>query len=570
MRDMSEKLRNTMLALAVIVSLGILVWGFDKGFNLSDGGCYVLRYQDIQPSTPSDYNYFDHFLIKAILPPFLRTIISLRYIGFLINLLSSAFFGCSIFYVYRKAHGKAINVFLLAFMMSAGLVLSYTGLPAELSYNSLNQFFMINCGALLLFTISVPGSRSRILAFLSGVAGCMVFFSKGSSAVVIGIIACIILLLDNPRDWKRLVSFCLPYILALAGLAIIVRPDFIGIAKYLMEFPADHSVSNLAQSILNISVTVTTNLISAYLISFFFRKFRTPGVNKTKAMINLICGVLLLTVLYTLKFIEHIDDGFVSSSIFVLTIGILFFNRVRPQGNTFPKLSGINEYLHRHKYLLLCGLILFLIPYIGAFGSWVTMNWVAKSYYVSFLGLIALLMPYNQSRIVTNLVYSFLIYLVLAGSYLYVFRPYHWEPSHKPLYEQTVLYKGIKLTPDRVEYLKKVEAVLKANGFQSEQGMIIPYVAPGIAYLMGTYSVGGILWRPEIQKEYFNLVKRTKVRFKPVIISVYIDPDMQFRRLLRESTGIDFPGDYRKVAEFTCFDNITTTRIYMPYKIEMP
>ena len=566
---MRKHLSEIAVAVIAVISISIIIWGFNKGFNLSDGGFYVLRYQSIQPSTPSGRFLYDHFLVKALVPQSVRSVKDLRFIGFWINLLSTGFFAYAISVLHSKLHKTRISFKLLVLMMLSGFILSYTGLPSELSYNRLNQFFLINTTSLVLLAMVTSGKQSRILALISGVACCFIYLSKSSSGLLMSIFCSIILFVNDSKDIRRIFMFWLPHLVSLLAAISIVKFDPILMVKDIVNNPADHTVAFLIRKTSELIPIIIGTLLLSALISYALRVYYKYKEKQHLSIFGLVVGLLSLTVFLSVHVIGHLSGQNVDSSFFLLIIGMMFFTLMLDNGFPFRAQSRESDFLKRNKLLFEFAVLLVLVPYIGAFGSNVPFNWISKYYFLTFIGLIGLVLPRVKNDIIRLWAPGFFIYLIAIGLYHYVQYPYAYEPRHKPLYKQTEYYKGILHAPDRVEYYKKTEEVLTRNGFKPEQGMIIPYIAPGIAYLMGTYHVGGMLWRSETQKAYFALLKKTKLQYKPVIISVFSPPEAEFQALLYDATGLDFKKDYWLADEYECFDKNGTTSVYFPYTKEI-
>lgn len=178
--------------------MGILVWGFDKGFTLADGGHCVLRYQDIQPNETHTW-ILEHLLVKALVPDYLRTILGLRYLAFFLNILSSIIFGLAVNHVYLKIHHQKINTAWLILAMLAGFMVSYPGLPCELSYNNLSQFIVISSTALIMLSLFSLGTKSIIWAGLAGLLGSSLFIVKIPAGITFFLLVSLILLLAGKR-----------------------------------------------------------------------------------------------------------------------------------------------------------------------------------------------------------------------------------------------------------------------------------------------------------------------------------------------------------------------------------
>ena len=556
-----------VIALAVI-TLAIMIWGFDKGFDFTDGGCYVLRYQQNQPSEPSGY-WYEHILVKAIVPSSLRTIKSLRYIGLLLNLLSTFLFALAILITHKKMHGHRISFSLLLLLMLPPIVLSAAGLPGALSYNTLNQFFLITSTALLVFCISYGGVPSLILAALAAGVSSMLYLVKLPTGILMSLFASLLLLFSGTDRWRRLLIFLSSSLAFMFLWSIIFKPNFM--LKYYDAYTNNylngsiHNPTSLLMSLKDAVLMVLFTLGYATLISTMFLLGHLKRDNKVQQIVLWCIGLLLLTVYVSLNLINHILGYGVLSNLFLMVIFFLVFAVILQhyslRGNI---VDCIAEYKPYKRYLPLL-LLLIVVPYIGAFGSFVSLDAISKYYFVSFMGAIALLFPLLRVKHTKLVVICFSFYLSLIGLYHYVEFPF----GYGPLYKQTVEYKGIKYQPERAHFLKLTEEILTKHGFNKDQGLIVAFTQPGIVYLMGTYHPGGILWKIRDLSGYFRNLKQSHLKLKPVVMSLLGAPSDDFVAGFNDATGLDFYRDYWVVdpAEFQGVN--PSPYMYFPYSAAM-
>jgi len=165
---LTKQLPLKILALcAILASLVILAWGFNKAFDFTDAGYYLLRYQDKQPIEYGGHMY-EHILVRAVLPANLRNVTPLRIISVVLNLLSSLLFAFALAKMLKKWTQRKGSFAFVFFMVFAGFVFSYAGSPSELSYNSLTQFFLISGAALLIMALQSEPQHKLWLASAAG------------------------------------------------------------------------------------------------------------------------------------------------------------------------------------------------------------------------------------------------------------------------------------------------------------------------------------------------------------------------------------------------------------------
>lgn len=570
---------KSALIIFSIISLAIVIWGFDKGFDMSDGGFNILRYQQDQPVGSSGFTYV-HVLVRLIIPQSLRSIKPLRFIGFFLNLLGTLFFSLAIFSAYQKIHRHKMELGLLIMMMVGGFILSYAKSPVELSYNSLNQFFLIASSSFLILALYSENPFTFVFITMSGLAASFLYLIKVPSAIAMSIIGAIVIFFSGRQPWLKILVFWGSGILSLLVTNWLIEPGFISyyvsaISRSSLSKPSLSSATSgsgygywllirtLAKLVLMILKVGAYSFVIA--ISFvLYKKHR--GVRRSISNFYGLLSVMLVIGAYGYYFVNHLKGGMVLSEFFLLTIFLIVVRWVVI--NTDAE-TGFKTCIHslkpimKHKAVLL---LLFAAPFIGAYGTNNPLNWSAKFYYVCFMGLIALLYPFIRSRSSKIAVYILALYSTLIGLFLYVQHPYRYR---KPLYEQTHEYKGIKYDPDTYDFLKNTEKYLREKGFSREQGLIVAYRTPGLAYLMGTYHPGGILWRESGQNSYFNNLKNHGLEYKPIIVSLVNPLSKDFINGLESATGLSLDMDYYPPQQYVWHGEVFAY-MYCPFDAMMP
>jgi len=551
--------------LLTLVGLGVLIWGLDKGFDITDGGCSVLRYQDIQPSVPCDY-WYDHILVKAIVPGSFRSVLDLRWLGFIINLLVSIVFTFAVRSLYLRIHHKEPDLTLMMLSAITGFVASYPGMPSDLSYNSLNQFFLLGSGAGLIFYSSCNDCRAWYSLIITALMISFVYAIKLPSGILITLVAILLITLRSKGLVQPLI-FIAALIVFIGILNLAISPGFI--SHYLKTYrtvvtnQSLHSYSLLYSKTLELSIQLLLGLALSLPVSVLFWLARISSGQWGKMLFTLggIFGVALFLVRFTLLTI----DGEPISSLFIIAIiAFLFYSTILDGLGRRGRFSDLIERYRSIVRYIPVFMMMILLPYIGACGSAVKWNVISKYYFISFTGLIVIMTAGSnlKMRLGASLL---MVYVLLASLFVYVQNPF----GQSPLYYQTVPYKGIKLDPERRAFMQGLESILQKNSFDPDQGMIVAYTAPGIVYLMNSYHPGGILWKQKREDGYFTNLSVTKLRYKPVVISLHYHPSKEFIDGFDSATGLRFATDYRLVGELPHFDRVSVSFIYFPVELEI-
>jgi hypothetical protein len=551
-----------LTAVIIIASLLVLIWGFDKAFDFTDAGYYLLRYQDNQPLEFGGHMY-EHVLVRAVLPANMRKVIPLRFIGLLINLLSSVCLSLAITNVLKRWKGLSHGFPFVFLMVFSGLVFSYAGSPSELSYNSLNQFFLISGSAWLVLAVG-GGEKYKLL--YAAAAGAMlsvcvlVKLPTGLGAAAIGSV--MILLSDKKRGWALLI-FWMAGAAVLGAVALLLKPSFITyyanyyqyLSKYII-YDADLLIKSLKDIVfININVLWKASLV--ILCARFAQIARKPTL-KVLLYYAAICIAGIFVILRT----AHHMQGQMLMSDFILFFGYvlcgyaIFIYRSKSP----PTISGCICYIKDNLGYLTIVIMLVFLPYLGALGSSNPLNWGAKFYYASLMGGVAMIAMLSLSTKAQKLTLLLAVYLSVAGLFQYVQHPYRSQP----LYLHNNNFRGIKYDYHKWAFLHQTETILNRYGFRAEQGMIAVYKNPGLAYLFGSFQPGSVLWSKETEDLYFAILDKSKVEMMPVILSIGQELSVEFSAKLNAAMKIDFYRDYHLTAKYPYYEPGISVFVYFP------
>lgn len=557
------------IAVFVTASLAIVIWGFDKGFSISDGGFYVLRYQQNQANGPCDFAY-DHILVKAIIPPAWRTIKSLRYIRFGLALLSTLLFSLAIAKLYRKVHGASISRSMLLLVMLAAVVVSFTGMPVELSYNTLTQFFLISSTAFIVLSLTYEGVFSITMAALAGFACSALYLTKLPSGLAMTLFSVFVLLISGSSRWRRTIMFLGAGCVSLFAFNYILDPGFV--TQYYCAFlnrggaGTIHNSSLFLKSILDAALMFLKTVAVAIPIIVAFWMANLKRKHKVLQSVYWSIGLFISSLYLFAQITDHLLGFYVLSQFFLMAICLMIVAWILQACKFQSSEVDLNNSLKIMRPLLPFLLLLLAVPYIGALGSAIPLDRISKFYYVTFMGLIVVLMPILKHKHTSLMITCFSLYLVFIGMYHYVQYPFGFGP----LYTQTETYKGIKYDPESFKFYTQTDIILKKHGFKKTQGLLVAYASPGLVYLMDSFQPGGVLWKEERQEEYFRRLKKSPLKFQPVLISLSSEPSEKFVTGFNTATGLDFERDYRLLDKYKSYDGFSTAHVYFPISTEMP
>ena len=567
------------LALAVI-SLIVLMWGFDKGFILYDGGSYLLRYQDIQPSLTNTW-LLEHILVKALIPASLRTIVGLRYIALFLNLFSTMFFAFALTKLTRAINGQRLHPGLLIMLGLSGLTLSYTAMPPELSYNNLSQFFLIAASGSVMLSMSDTGVKANIMVVLAGVLSFLLLLSKIPTGAVYAAIALVVFILSERGPKIKALVYFLSLAFALAAASLVLKPDWEWFLRSLKVMAGSPETNQFIARVNNIGLLIwalAKSIVFAFVVGMLWRLSNSTRLNDKIKIISLCAVIFALTLYFTLMIIAQAQGLYLTFSYIALPVVLSIINVFFKNGSQTLNSAKLSNHanapyqLIKHAPLLA---FLFLSPLIGSLGSFVELDRIGAYYLLPVLAIPVLMTALNGNIVHKAVLLTFMLYLTLMSLWQYIQYPF----QHNPLYLHTEEYKGVKYEPVTARYLLTLEQVLKQNGFVREQG-IIAERTPGLVYLMGTFQPGGVLFDNSYLSEYFEHLKQEELKLRPVVIShswAHLNPveicgelssRSEFEIGLLETTGIDFAAEYDLKA---CVKGrYCTTYVYFPRSVHPP
>lgn len=144
------------------IMLATVLWGLNKGFDVTDEGYYVLGYQSGQEIGfgPSGFQQ----LIKGLFSWMTLDVVNVRILRLMFCLLSTFLLTLGLRYYLDKKYSN-LHIFSV---LGIGALLSYTYGPQSLSYNSLIASFLLMSFSLVLIGLNKKGNYSTVSFLFSG------------------------------------------------------------------------------------------------------------------------------------------------------------------------------------------------------------------------------------------------------------------------------------------------------------------------------------------------------------------------------------------------------------------
>lgn len=554
---------SILVTLLMIIACLIVFWGLNKGFDITDGGCSVLRYQTIQPSEPCDY-WYDHIFVKAIVPESLRSIMALRLLGFSINIAIALLFSMAIARYYRLLYGKYPSYAITCLCGLSGFINSYPGMPPDLSYNSLNQALLLGGTATFLLAQSAKLKRKQLLYLITGLIAGLTIAVKLPSALGFIIVTIVVIRWIEPLPNRMLLVFIGGVAVASVLLNCFVSPNFINIysraIQDVLHSNSIHNVHLFGRRFLDLAGTILFSSVYGCFLGaslWVYRHARDP-LKKNGALLSL----LFLTVSFLVY--QSINSWFgsiIKSHFYVIWIFSLLIYEILSSRNDYKEHKGVGTATWMSKEQAPVLILLFSIPYIGAVVSAVDWDFISKYYFITYTGLLMILSHSWGRKKQALLLIAIMIYTIVVNLYVYVQHPF----GHGPLYRQTIEYQGIFIDAERAKFFRDVKMIFLKNQIDPQDGIIVAYSSPGLAYILGGYEPGGILWKEKQQSNYFDNLKRLKLTTKPAIISLTHELSDDFIEQFNQSTDTDFWNQYKLAGSCCSIDGFNTARVYCPH-----
>ena len=160
------KFMKYFLFLITIIITAIILWGMNRGFDISDEGFYLLHYQDSYYA-PFDIHLF-YKIVKWVFGFVDLTIINLRVIRLILIFLSGTIFTIGLMEWTKDKRVSVTNmnnasVFLFILL---GCLISYGMFPQSLSYDSMNSFIFITSAGLFFYAMRDYDNQNKIRYFI--------------------------------------------------------------------------------------------------------------------------------------------------------------------------------------------------------------------------------------------------------------------------------------------------------------------------------------------------------------------------------------------------------------------
>jgi hypothetical protein len=526
---------TALIGLLLALSLILILWGSNKGFDLTDEGTYMLlsSYPDQYPSNWTGF----HILISSIQSVIPVSIINVRLLRLTITLLANIAFATAFLAwldSYFSGSHKTLQRFkpFLFLLLLSSTLMPYTLLPQTPGYNDVAGIFGLLAVACILLalrpkTASPPQTSRSGLIGLSGFLLVFAAFGKWSSGLAQFLLFITVIPLSLPGPSLR--SIVHAAICFFAGISLGLATIHFGIINLVTfcqglkaaillaanhEHPPAQMLFSYAKEMLNLFLIPLKygwwGIVLTILFSWRVSK------NKTETL-PLFDKVIFAAIIVNLAYYSIHKDLFLGSNAYVQTsvrayvliaILLLAFWTTRqvcaPVSQTPPILpSSLEQPIASWRKISGPLLMLFLLPLGIAAGTIGSLFSVGVYVFASWMAILIILACYATRYRLGNVLSLFLLlaaFALMESQFVtgYLFRPYRL-PS--PLFKQTErvpgLSKGEGLGFDAptAKFLSELNHLYRAANPAEDQPLIGIYNLPGLVYLLGGVSPGPVWYQ---------------------------------------------------------------------------
>ena len=533
---------NLIIWTIAVSSFLFLIFIINKGFRFSDEGYYLIGYRKNQPLNTQ--LFFFHQLVRFFLGKYSTHIVILRVIRILLILVST-FFLTNAISKYRNEEKGSLKKYLIPIIFIS-LAISYSFGPQSLSYNSLNQFFIVVFLGLILFSLSVKNQSSILYYFLLGIVISFTFLTKLTSAFGLFLICAIVIFFNN--NFKlSIIKFAVLFISFLLGLTALnfilnlnLISNFNNLYKFLQNGNLNHNSNLLWRSLFDFIIGI--KFPAVFLICFIFLLRKINIYLKPIWVINIVLIFLVSSLLIVVK-----TNQLVNTSPFI----ILIFAWVAHLINEIVLDSGLStsNYLLNRKNITLA--LLFVgLPIVGALGSdtGILRNTLM---YVVFWFLIPVFMVIENRLNKINLVfYSFHIITV---TFLFLVYSVWYNPFRSENLQQVKYLLGnpyhksdkVYINKDQSQNLKILSSHLDSLGFK--KGDFIFGLDNNLGYIFFLKGIipGGFTFGKEGLPLYLYDFKKKYNSFDNFFVIIEKDEFNEINNIFQNS-GFSLNNNHRK------------------------
>jgi hypothetical protein len=529
----------------------ILLWGLNKGFDITDEGYYLLGFNKFQNVSSGFYNFWN--FIRIVFSDVELNVINVRIIRLLLTLFSSGVLSYGFYVWIKNIKEIEINFDVVIGVVLIGNFAGYTIFPQSLSYNSLISNYQYTTTGLLLclFTVKKNITFFTLILFTGFLIPLQLMTKISSGFIMFGIFLIIFLFYDfKIQNIKRIVIiFIFFFGIILGGLLYFLfvqnADEYKNGITEILNFQVNdrHSITEQLKIFRTTIFELYEIIVSSVFWLVMFYLLKTKLFNKKLTIISyLILSIVILLITYYKMY----DVG-TTKIIFVfemLAINFFIYDILTKK---------LNYSICKNEIIVF--IFFFTFPFLAPTGTNNSI-WYNSFFYISFWLLVIIWIYYlNKKKIKYQFVLVFsLIICVILFIYNYIYHPYRiTKLSLQTEYvDDNKNLKGLRVDTNTLYMINSMKKILIENNFEKGDPMIILEGPPGIIYLSEGVYFCDVVFSTEGNFSKSNIEKYSNKMKKPIIIvpdGYNLAASSKYIEELRKN-NINFPEEFKKIGSF--------------------
>lgn len=561
--DISELLLSIFVGAAFLFLASTVIWGLNRGFDLTDEGYYLVLVSDpAKYVAPTAF----HFVLAKLPALTGCKLIDLRIFQLFSQILSCSLLALGFWRLHanHSTRPSSMQLFTSVTFTVVSSFLLQSIFPPSISYNGLTYFLIFSSFGLLFFAASSVEKDAKHTMLLSGLAGFLCGFELQIkfTACILSALLGISWIFLNRKQRPLIKSYLLGLISApVFFLCVFQSPQqFIDQLEEIRRYAAistthsansifhktlDNFCSTLSTILTNFGLTLFLPVLSA-LISVITEKSGFPGRRLVIYILALLCLVpsfFLVSAKQGMYYKSYVD---LHASIILSLLVLLIFSLAR-FGNALTQIRA-----HMLYFSTFC--VLLLLPFACSFGTANPIFFQSISCIAPvFLALSAISMlvipayaavPFRF--VILGGLTSLVVAIFVRGYFEHPYLLYSSLAQQDQAAAELNNLRGVKLSQESLNFLCSANRILVRNDFHQGDSMMSLFDIPGAVYALGGKEVGAswllsLAAFKDFRPAWYRHA-RHEVKDKLYVLASW-DLSQKTRDSLREA-GFDFPDDF--------------------------